>query len=221
MEDRNILETPEYLELLLTVANGYNYASKIALYFSEEGKIIGHGKKQPTITEQLHTLEKYDLIRKKEYSKAKLYEINWDPIIKTFYHIVDAALNDITYVFGAKDSKKLKKIGLQNILPNDFIRDFFSLHGESLTIGIIAVKHKGLSELVLGFFSAILKLDKKELDKLVKRYSINRQGLLEISNFISKYSYFHESHTLEHINVVTNESKTEDADNKIHKGYDK
>ena len=201
MEDYRILEIPEYLELLLAVANGYNYASKIAAYFSKEGEIIGHGKKQPTITEQLHTLKKYGLVKEKGYSKSKIYEINWDKTVRAFYRIINIALDDIVYAWSEKDSKALKKIGVQNIVPTELIKDFFISHVDSLTVGGTAVKHKGISELTLGFFAAIIQLEDKYVNKLVKRYSINKAGLLKIADFINYYSYLPELLTLEDISM--------------------
>ncbi|MGC8662639.1 MAG: hypothetical protein ACP5RT_02535 [Candidatus Micrarchaeia archaeon] len=197
MENYRILEIPEYFELLLAVANGYNYASKIATYFGREGKIIGHNKKQPTITEQLHTLERYGIVKEKEYSKAKVYEVNWNPIINIFYNVVKTALNDIEYVFGKKDVRKIKMVGLEHIVPSEFIKDFFSLHVDSLTIGVIAIKHKGISELVLGFFAAISHLEKKDLNAIIKKYSIDKPVLLEVADFINHYLYISELQTLQ------------------------
>lgn len=208
MRDYQILEIPEYLELLLAVANGYNYASKIAAYFSKEGKIIGHGKKQPTITEQLSTLEKHGLVREKEYSKAKIYEINWDPIIKAFYDITNSALKDIKYAWGISDFKKLKKIGIRNIIPTNLIKDFFSSHIDALTIGIITTKHKGISELVLGFFAAIIQLRKNKVRDLVEKYNIDEFSLLQVSKFASLYLYIQEFMTLQVISTEDDKTKT-------------
>lgn len=202
MQRENILEKPEYLELLLAVAAGYNYASKIADLFRNGGRIIGHGKKQPTITEQLHALEKLGFLKEKEYTKAKIYEVNFSLITAEFYSVIETALKDMKYTRDTKTYYVMKKIGVRKIISEKFIKDFISNYLDSLTGGIIAIKHKGISELILGFFAAIKELNKEDLVKLAKKYKVNEQYLLLLAEFISFYLYMPELTTLQELSII-------------------
>ncbi|MEM0144015.1 MAG: hypothetical protein QXL94_08790 [Candidatus Parvarchaeum sp.] len=202
MQKEDILEKPEYLELLLAVAAGYDYASKIANFFRDNGRIIGHGKKQPTITEQLHALKKLGFLKEKEYTKAKIYEVNFSRITARFYFVAETALKDIKYTLGTETYDVINEVGVRNIIKEKLIRDFIISYLDSLTVGMIAIKHKGISELVLGFFAAIKKLNKEDLRKLAKKYKVNEQYLLLLAEFISFYSYIPEFTSLQELSII-------------------
>ena len=100
---------------------------------------------------------------------------------------------------------RIVKIATAN--PGFLIRPNSS-HIEALTIGIITTEHKGISELILGFFAAIIQLRKNRIAELVKKYNIDEFSLLQVSKFAGLYLYIPEFMTLQVISAEDNKTKT-------------
>ncbi|MHA1832545.1 MAG: helix-turn-helix domain-containing protein, partial [Candidatus Baldrarchaeia archaeon] len=80
----DLLERPAYVQVLLCVASGKDYATSIARFLK---------KKQPTVTEQLQELKNAGLIRELERGKYKRFKVNWDLLLKVFYDTVNQLLD--------------------------------------------------------------------------------------------------------------------------------
>ena len=101
------LETPAYVEVLLCVATGKNYASSIARHLK---------KKQPTVTEQLAKLESLGLIVPLKRDKAKKYEVNWPVLLKVFYDVVKEAIEcSKDFLLIEKEMMALKDLTIKDL----------------------------------------------------------------------------------------------------------
>ena len=161
-----LLEKPPYLEVLLCIASGKNYASSIARYL---------GKKQPTVTEQLMELERAGLIRIAKRGKAKCYRVNWRLLLDVFYDVV---LGVIKLRKEYLDPRfKVNKKDLKKILPGKLLKSFLKEY--LVTFVELGGKRKGFDELIFTFFSAMNHLEEKYWKKLVKKYDVAEEKKLK------------------------------------------
>lgn len=161
------------MEVLLSVASGKNYATSIAEYLK---------KKQPTVTEQLKVLESHQLIRVLKRSKAKEYEVNWNILLEIFYDVVkDTIENRKGFLMGA-DAEKLEGKKLEEIVPTDLIKIFFTEYLP--TFRDLGGKKKGFDELTFSFFSAINNLEERYSEKLKKKFDIDEEVLYALANLM-------------------------------------
>jgi DNA-binding transcriptional ArsR family regulator len=165
-----VLENPTYVEILLCLINGKNYAMAIARTLK---------KRQPTVTEQLKELERVGLIKALKRRKAQYYEVNWDLLFDIFYKVANGILELREEYFSKKELALIKRTNLQGLIPKDlldgFLREYFAAY-ES-----IGGKTKGFDEIIYSFFGAISRLDKPRLRKLTARFRIDEKTLSAIA----------------------------------------
>ncbi|WP_456330731.1 ArsR family transcriptional regulator [Archaeoglobus sp.] len=172
----DVLERPAYVDVLLSIVSGKNYATSIA-------KVLG--KKQPTVTEQLRELEKLGLIRPIRRDKSKKYEINWELLLDVFYTTVREiiCLREEFLFSGKKRFTSMSREELEKVIPPDFIKRFLKEYFETLIE--IGGKRKGFDEVIFCFFNALENLEKEEWEKLVKKFNLDEKAISEIANLIS------------------------------------
>jgi DNA-binding transcriptional ArsR family regulator len=183
----SILENPTYLEVLLSIIIGKNYATAIAKYL---------GKKQPTVTEQLKELEKYKLIKPLKREKSQKYEVNWDLLLETFYDIISEILTLRGGDFLSKEEEeRIKKVGIEKIVPPMLIKDFLKEY--FIALKNIGGKRKGFDEIIFSFFCALNNMEKPSRKKLIKKFDIDEESLLTIANLMAFEIYGIEQTALE------------------------
>ena len=166
----DILERPAYVEVLLSIAIGRNYATSIARYLK---------KKQPTITEQLAQLESLGLIKPISRRKSKEYEVEWDLLLMVFYDVIREASRRIPLT---REEKKVFKKDLEKIIPPELVKVFLQEYFE--TFSEFGGKKKGFDEIIFSFFSALYNLDKPYWRKLENRFNIDGKNLAVLANFM-------------------------------------
>ena len=183
----SILENPTYLEVLLSIINGKNYATSIARYL---------GKKQPTVTEQLKELEKFKLIKPLKREKSQKYEVNWDLLLETFYDIISEILTLRGENFLSKEEViRIKKIGIEKIVPPILIKDFLKEY--FITLKDLGGKRKGFDEIIFSFFCALNNMKKSSRKKLIKKFDIDGKALRILANLMAFEIYGIEQTALE------------------------
>jgi DNA-binding transcriptional ArsR family regulator len=183
----SILENPTYLEVLLSIIIGKNYATAIARYL---------GKKQPTVTEQLKELEKFKLIKPLKREKSQKYEVNWDLLLKIFYDIINEILKLREGDFLSKEEEeRIKKIGIEKIVPPILIKDFLKEY--FIFLKDLGGKRKGFDEIIFSFFCALNNLEKASYKKLIKKFGIDGKALRILANLMAFEIYGIEQTTLE------------------------
>ena len=168
-----ILENITYTEVLLCLISGKNYSTSIA-------KVLG--KKQPTVTEQLNKLYELGLIFLKERKKAKIFEVNWDLLIRIFYDIINETLELRGEYISKEDLNKIKNCDLKKVIPPKLIKDF--LREYYFTLNELGGKKKGFDEIIFSFFAAINNLEEEHWNRLIKLFKINGEILKVISNLM-------------------------------------
>lgn len=183
----SILENPAYLEVLLSIIIGKNYATEIAKYLE---------KKQPTVTEQLKELEKFKLIKPLKREKSQKYEVNWDLLLEVFYDIVKEVFEIRKDDYLTKEEEeKIKKIGINKIVPPILIKDFLKEY--FIMLKDLGGKRKGFDEIIFSFFCAINNLEEKSYKKLIKKFGIDGKALGILANLMSFEIYGIEQTTIE------------------------
>jgi DNA-binding transcriptional ArsR family regulator len=183
----SILENPTYLEVLLSIINGKNYATAIARYL---------GKKQPTVTEQLKELEKYKLIKPLKREKSQKYEVNWDLLLKIFYDIISEILTLRGKDFLSKEEEeKIKKIGIEKIVPLMLIKEFLKEY--FIFLKDLGGKKKGFDEIIFSFFCALNNLEESSYKKLIRKFGIDGKALKILANLMAFEIYGIEQTALE------------------------
>jgi DNA-binding transcriptional ArsR family regulator len=161
----DILERPAYVEVLLSITAGKNYASSIARCLK---------KKQPTVTEQLTRLENLGLIKQLSREKSKEYEVNWDLLLAVFYEVIKET-RKVRKEYLTKEEKMVLKKDLKKIVPPDLIKVFLREYFE--TFLDLGGKRKGFDEIIFSFFSALDSLDKSHWQKLKREFNIDEKDL--------------------------------------------
>ena len=171
----DLLERPAYVQVLLCVASGKDYATSIARFLK---------KKQPTVTEQLQELKNAGLIRELERGKYKRFKVNWDLLLKVFYDTVSQLL-DLRKFFidvDAKWAEKLRKAKLEGVVPPElvksFLTEYFSFYVD------FGGKAKGFDEIIFSFFSAINHLDRRYWKLLVSKFEIDEESLAALADMV-------------------------------------
>jgi DNA-binding transcriptional ArsR family regulator len=183
----SILENPTYLEVLLSIIIGKNYATAIARYL---------GKKQPTVTEQLKELEKFKLIRPLKREKSQKYEVNWDLLLETFYDIINETLKLRGKDFLSKEEEeRIKKIGIKKIVPPMLIKDFLKEY--FIFLKDLGGKRKGFDEIIFSFFCALNNLEESSYKKLIRKFGIDEKALKILANLMAFEIYGIEQTALE------------------------
>jgi DNA-binding transcriptional ArsR family regulator len=183
----SILENPTYLEVLLSIINGKNYATAIARYL---------GKKQPTVTEQLKELEKFKLIKPLKREKSQKYEVNWDLLLKIFYDIINEILKLRGKDFLSKEEEeRIKKIGIEKIVPPMLIKDFLKEY--FIFLKDLGGKRKGFDEIIFSFFCALNNLEESSYKKLIRKFGIDGKALKILANLMAFEIYGIEQTALE------------------------
>jgi len=168
-----VLEKPTYTEVLFCIISGKNYATAIAKFLN---------KKQPTVTEQLSLLERLQIIKFKARGKAKEYEVNWDVLLTVFYDIIEQVLDAHSNFFSKKEIERIKKLGIKNIVPLEFIKTFLKEY--FLTFVELGGKRKGFDEIIFSFFSALNNLEKSYMKKLARIFRIDENALYSLANIM-------------------------------------
>lgn len=168
----DILERPTYVEVLLSIAAGKNYASSIARYLK---------KKQPTVTEQLTRLENLGLVKPLSRGKSKGYEVNWDLLLMVFYDMIREA-GKIRKGYLMREEIRVLKKELRKIVPPDLIKGFLREYFE--TFSDLGGKRKGFDEIIFSFFSALNSLDKPHWRKLKRKFNIDEKSLAILASFM-------------------------------------
>jgi DNA-binding transcriptional ArsR family regulator len=168
----DILERPAYLEILLSVAAGKNYASSIARCLK---------KKQPTVTEQLARLESLRLVKPLSRGRSKKYEVNWDLLLAVFYDMIGEA-RKVRKGYLTREEKMVLKKDLEKIVPPDLIKVFLREYFE--TFLELGGKRKGFDEIIFSFFCALDNLDKSYWRKLRSRFKIDEKSLAVLARFM-------------------------------------
>jgi len=167
------LEKPTYVEVLLCVISGKNYATAIAKFL---------GKKQPTVTEQLSLLENLGIIKLKKRGKAKEYEVNWTLLLQVFYDVVSEVIKARSQYLERSEINKVKKADIRKLVPprlvKIFLREYF------LTFTYLGGKRKGFDEIIFSFFSALNNLDEPHWKKLVKKFEMDEEALQTLANLM-------------------------------------
>lgn len=167
----DILERPAYVEVLLSIAIGKNYATSIARCLK---------KKQPTVTEQLAKLESFGLIKPISRRKIKEYGIEWDLLLKVFYDVIREASRMRTPL--TREEEKVFNKNLEKTVPPElvkvFLREYFEIFSE------FGGKRKGFDEIIFSFFSALYSLDKSHWRKLERRFNIDGRDLGVLAGFM-------------------------------------
>jgi DNA-binding transcriptional ArsR family regulator len=183
----SILENPTYLEVLLSIIIGKNYATSIARYL---------GKKQPTVTEQLKELEKFKLIKPLKREKSQKYEVNWDLLLKIFYDIISEILKLREGDFLSKEEEeRIKKIGIEKIVPPILIKDFLKEY--FIFLKDMGGKRKGFDEIIFSFFCALNNLEESTYKKLIRKFGIDEKALKILANLMAFEIYGIEQTALE------------------------
>lgn len=173
-EKLEILRKPAYLETLLSIAEGKDYASSIADYLD---------KKQPTVSEQLKKLEELGLIKQSERGRAKKYEVCWGDLLRVFYTIVKKGINLRGMYFQGKDQENLKK-SLREIVPPELVKKTL-LKEYMSNFRAIGGKKKGFDELIFSFFGALNNLESKYIKKLVEIFKVqDKEDLLDLAHIM-------------------------------------
>ena len=169
-EQWDILENPPYLETYLLVGAGTNYASAIAKKLR---------KKQPTVTEQLKVLQKVRLVRPLERKKSQKFEVDWEPVIASFYMVVLDVLTHRDRADGGRLLSRVKEAKMENLLPGEFLKRFLV---EYISVYLdVGGKRKGLQELIFSFFRGIGDVDRKEWNDLVRMFHLDGKLLSEVA----------------------------------------
>lgn len=188
-----ILEKPHYQDILFCIMQNKNYSSIIARTLN---------KKQSTITEQLKDLEKVNLIEPLKRTKSQKYKINWTLILRVFYDIIKEVLINRKEYFVDRDIEKIDQVGVEIIIPQELIIEF--LKNYFSTLSDVGGKRKSFDELVFSFFLALNKLDEnkldeKTLDKIMKKYRIDKNMFLNIADIMCIELYITELITLQNL----------------------
>ncbi|RLI74284.1 hypothetical protein DRP04_14850 [Archaeoglobales archaeon] len=170
----SVLERPAYVEVLLCIASGKNYATAIA-------KTLG--KKQPTVTEQLKELENLELIKPVKREKSKNYDLNWNLMLDVFYGILNELVELRKEFFSKKEIQKIKRADLKKVVPPELFKAFLKEYFE--TFNDLGGKRKGFDEIIFSFFNALENLENKEWKKLVEKFKADEDTLSILSNLIS------------------------------------
>jgi DNA-binding transcriptional ArsR family regulator len=171
-EVADILQRPTYMEILLCIVSGKNYATSIAKTLE---------KKQPTVTEQLKKLEKVNIIRPIKREKSLEYKVNWSLLLDEFYSIINEVM-DARKEF-LHDVNKIKKYGLKKIVPPSLFRTFLMEY--SSTILELGGKKKGFGEIVFSFFAAINNLEKERWKRLIEIFKVDEKSLSFLANLMA------------------------------------
>lgn len=172
-EVSDVLENPTYLEVLLCILTGRNYATAIARCLK---------KKQPTVTEQLKVLERHNLIKPLKRGKSQRYEVNLRVLLDIFYDIIGQVLNIRREFIKKRELKKIEKTELDKIIPPELITNFLKEYFE--TFLEMGGKRKGFDEIIFSFFCAINNLEDSYRRKLVKKFNIDGKLLEPIANLM-------------------------------------
>jgi hypothetical protein len=167
-EAYGLLRSPTYMEILLCIIRGRNYAMAI----SKELR-----KRQPTVTEQLKELERVGLVKALKRTQAQSYEVNWDMLLSLLYDIMELMLETRKeYMNLSKNERALiEKTSLHGIVPKDFFEGFLVEYLPTYTS--FAVKAKGFDEIIFSFFGAIDRMDPSQLKRLTRSFRINEEIL--------------------------------------------
>lgn len=173
------LEKLEYVGVIIQIIDGKNYATAIAKALN---------KKQPTVTEQLNTLESLNIIKKIGRSKAKTYLVNFNLIYEYFYSMVGEFVSarkkgDDFGIFNVKELKKLNSKSIRDTIPKELIRGFLEFY--AISAGLIGSKYKGFDEIVISFFGALEKINKSKKEYLIKVFKINERTFNTIINLMA------------------------------------
>lgn len=180
----DLLQRPTYMEILLCIISGRNYATSIARALK---------KKQPTVTGQLKRLEKAGLVKPAKREKSLKYEINWPILFEEFYNIIEEVIEERKNF--VRDFKRIRKLGLRKIVPSLLFKDF--LKDYSSTLLELGGKKKGFGEIVFSFFAALNNLEEEYWRKLIKRFKIDEKAFSSIVNLMATEFTIIEQTTLE------------------------
>ncbi len=166
-----MLENPTYVEVLLCIISGKNYATAISRILK---------KKQPTVTEQIKQLERAGLIKPLKRRKAQKYEVDWGLLLDVFYNVVRDVIKLREEFLESEDLKEIERTNLQEIIPKALVEGFLKEYFD--TLRELGGKRKGFDEIIFSFFSAMNKLDKFNWKRLVKSFRIDKKILADIAN---------------------------------------
>lgn len=175
-----ILNKPEYMTVLLEIMVGNDYASKIAKDLE---------KKQPTITEQLNSLEELEIVHVKKRTKAKKYEVNNEIVVEAVYSMIEEFKDfwmeaDSIGIFSKERLKKMSRKGIEKSIPPKLILDFFHHYAIGL-VDVVGGELRGMGDILRTFFGALDVLDEEEKERLFQAYKITKRNFKEIVHFMS------------------------------------
>jgi len=169
---RIFAEKEEYVQVLLSIARGNLYSSKIGLDL---------GKAQSTVAEQLQELEKCGMIFKEKRTKAQEYQIS-----SQLYQFQIKYLQELL----ASNRVTIKLGRIREIFPEDLCMGLLFDYAKILPKGraseVSRLPKKKLIEIVVSFLQAILA---RSLEPGLSRreqyiYSENR-NLIEFARLVS------------------------------------
>lgn len=182
-----ILEKPEYFDVVLSILVGNDYASGIARTL---------GKKQPTITEQLNTLEKQGIVEVIRREKSKRFRVRSEILCEYTYSMIEIfrdfrEKDDVYGLFTAEKLKEIDRKSIEEAVPCDLIMSFFEYYAVGRIDLGIGGKVKNIGDIIIAFFGALDSLggdDKKEISYLKREFSINSKvfdSIVELMSFES------------------------------------
>lgn len=172
-EALDLLENSTFFEVLLCVISGKDYSSAIAKALK---------KSQPTVTEQLKQLEAARLIKALNRKKAQAYEVNWDLLFEIFYDVVYDAIALREEYLEKDELKRITRTSLEGIIPRNMFKKFLIEYFS--TLQDLGGKRKGLDEIILSFFLAMEKLNKRDWKKLLSKFGSDENNLATIANAV-------------------------------------
>lgn len=169
-----MMQNATYLDLLLVIIGGTNYASAIARKLK---------KRQPTVTEQLKALEKAHLVIPLKREKSQRYEASLSAIEGAFYSLVDEILTARKHYIGKEFLERTRGKAMESALPRALIDAFLKEYiGSALDLG---GKRKGIDELILSFFKGLTDLKKDEWKELAKKFNFDEGLLGQLADYMA------------------------------------
>jgi len=172
----DLLERPAYVQVLLCVANGRDYATSIAKFLK---------KKQPTVTEQLQELKDVGLVFELERGKYKRFKVNWDLLLKIFYDVINQLLDlrkDSIVDVDVEWATRIKNAKLEKVVPPELVKSFLT---EYFSFFIeFGGKAKGFDEIIFSFFSAINHLDRSYWKLLAEKFGVDEKLLAALADMM-------------------------------------
>lgn len=179
------LERPTYLQNILCIINGKNYATAIAKELN---------KNHSTVSGQLYNLEKLGLIKRLKRDKANRYCVQWNVILECFYTYIERGIKkiinhirndegEVLTGFGHLNSE-LANINVRKTLHPDFIMHYFKTYSQVFSLLVDKSREdKSFSDFVHGFFLTLSNMVNPEkdskangLEKILEEYDVDKDS---------------------------------------------